>query len=52
MKITFISRDFKEFLGNKELPHVRTSVGYPQGNGKIEVFIKRLRENVYARKVY
>jgi putative transposase len=34
----FISRDFAEFLRLKGLQHVRTSIAYPQGNGKIERF--------------
>ncbi len=34
----FISRDFREFLSLVELKHIRTSVAYPQSNGKIERF--------------
>lgn len=39
----FISRDFKEFLGHKELTHVRTSVRHPQSNGKMESFYKTIK---------
>lgn len=34
----FISREFKEFIRNVGLTHVRTSPFYPQSNGKIERF--------------
>ena len=34
----YISKDFKEFLKYTELRHIRTSVNYPQSNGKIERF--------------
>jgi len=36
----FISRDFKIFLKSNNLKHVRTSVNYPQSNGKIEAWHK------------
>lgn len=32
----FIARDFAEFLRQMGLRHVRTSIAYPQSNGKIE----------------
>lgn len=32
----FISKDFAEFLRQMGLRHVRTSIAYPQSNGKIE----------------
>ncbi len=32
----FISRDFAEFIKQAGLLHIRTSVAYPQSNGKIE----------------
>jgi len=34
----FISKDFQEFIKFLELTHIRTSVAYPQSNGKIERF--------------
>jgi len=34
----FISKDFQEFIKSAELTHVRTSVAYPQSNGKLERF--------------
>ena len=46
----FISRDFKEFLGHKELTHVRTSVRYPQSNGKIESFHKTIKRECIHKK--
>lgn len=46
----FISRDFKEFLGFKELTHVRTSVRYPQSNGKIESFHKIIKRECIRKK--
>lgn len=40
----FISRDFHEFLALAELKHIRTSVAYPQSNGKIERFHRTINE--------
>ena len=34
----FISKDFQEFIKFLELTHIRTSVAYPQSNGKLERF--------------
>ena len=34
----FISKDFREFIKFLELTHIRTSVAYPQSNGKLERF--------------
>lgn len=34
----YISKDFQKFLKETELQHIRTSVNYPQSNGKIERF--------------
>ncbi len=39
----FIARDFKEFIRNVGLSHVRTSPFYPQSNGKIERWHKTLK---------
>jgi transposase InsO family protein len=38
----FIARDFKEFIRILGMTHVRTSPYYPQSNGKIERWHKRL----------
>jgi putative transposase len=46
----FISRDFKEFLGAMELTHVRTSVRYPQSNGKIESFHKTIKRECIRKR--
>ena len=40
----FISRDFREYLSFVELKHVRTSVAYPQSNGKIERFHRTVHQ--------
>lgn len=34
----FISKEFSKFISFVEFTHVKTSVGYPQSNGKIERF--------------
>lgn len=34
----FISKDFQQFIKFLELTHIRTSVAYPQSNGKLERF--------------
>ncbi len=34
----FISKNFKEFIRESGLAHIKTSVGYPQSNGKLERF--------------
>ena len=39
----FIANDFKAFLRQVNLIHVRTSVNYPQSNGKIEAFHKNIK---------
>jgi transposase InsO family protein len=38
----FISKDFQQFIRFLELTHVRTSVAYPQSNGKLERFHRSL----------
>ncbi|HMQ68236.1 MAG TPA: integrase core domain-containing protein [Ignavibacteria bacterium] len=40
----FISKDFAIFLKTSELQHVRTSIAYPQANGKIERFHRTINE--------
>jgi putative transposase len=39
----FIARDFKEFIRIAGMTHVRTSLYYPQSNGKIERWHKTLK---------
>lgn len=34
----FISKDFRQFIRFLELTHVKTSIAYPQANGKLERF--------------
>jgi len=48
----FISRDFKEFISLKELCHVRTSIRYPQSNGKIESFHKTIKKECIRRESF
>lgn len=38
----FISKDFQEFMKFLELTHIKTSVAYPQSNGKLERFHRSL----------
>ena len=40
----FISRNFHEFLALAELKHIRTSLAYPQSNGKIERFHRTVNQ--------
>jgi len=39
----FIAKDFKEFIRQAGLTHVRTSPHYPQSNGKIERWHKTMK---------
>ncbi len=40
----FISKDFAEYLKFVGLQHIRTSIAYPQGNGKIERYHRTIHE--------
>jgi len=40
----FISKDFAEYLKFVGLQHIRTSIAYPQGNGKIERYHRTVHE--------
>jgi putative transposase len=40
----FISKDFAEYLKFAGLQHIRTSVAYPQSNGKIERYHRTIHE--------
>lgn len=39
----FIAKDFKEFIRLSGMTHVRTSVHYPQSNGKLERYHKTIK---------
>lgn len=45
----FIARDFKIFLREAGMTHVKTSPYYPQSNGKIERFHKTLKSAALRR---
>ncbi|MCK8826054.1 DDE-type integrase/transposase/recombinase [Fuchsiella alkaliacetigena] len=48
-----VSNDFKEFLSELDIKHIRTAVRHPESNGKIEVFHKTIKhENVYIKEKY
>lgn len=40
----FVSKDFKRLISLAELSHIRTSVNYPQANGKIERWHRTISE--------
>lgn len=40
----FISKDFGEYLRSSGLQHVRTSIAYPQANGKVERYHRTVHE--------
>lgn len=40
----FISKEFKQFIKDVEFTHVKTSVNYPQANGKIERYHRTISE--------
>ncbi len=40
----FISKDFAEFIKQAGLLHIRTSVAYPQSNGKIERYHRTIQQ--------
>jgi transposase InsO family protein len=39
----FVSKDFKSYIRETQMTHVRTSPYYPQSNGKVEGYIKTYR---------
>ena len=45
----FIARDFKRFIRDAGMTHVRTSPYYPQSNGKIERWHKTLKSEAIRR---
>jgi putative transposase len=40
----FIAKEFKEFIKTAELTHIRTSIKYPESNGKVERFHRTISE--------
>lgn len=46
----YTSKEFQQFLKEVEFKHIRTSVGYPQSNGKIERFHRSLGEECLKTK--
>jgi transposase InsO family protein len=46
----FIARDFKSFIRQCEMTHVRTSPFYPQSNGKLERWHKTLKSEAIRPK--
>jgi transposase InsO family protein len=46
----YISKEFKSFIKNIEVTHVKTSVAYPQSNGKIERFHRTISEECLRTK--
>ncbi len=48
----FIAKDFTEYLRQLGLQHVRTSIAYPQSNGKIERAHRTLQEECLNKKSF
>jgi len=48
----FISKDFAEYLKHLGLQHIRTSVAYPQSNGKIERYHRTLHQECLQKKSF
>lgn len=46
----FISKDFAEYLKQAGLQHTRTSIAYPQSNGKIERYHRTIHEECLMKK--
>lgn len=46
----FIARDFKQFIRQCEMTHVRTSPNYPQSNGKLERWHKTIKNDCIRPK--
>lgn len=45
----FISKDFAQFIKATGLAHIRTSVAYPQSNGKLERFNRTVSEELIKK---
>jgi putative transposase len=48
----YISKDFMEYMRLEGLQHVRTSIAYPQSNGKIERFHRSVHEECIEKKSF
>lgn len=48
----FISKDFAEYLKQAGLQHIRTSVAYPQSNGKIERYHRTLHQECLQKRSF
>jgi len=48
----FMAKDFQNFLKIAGLKHIRTSVNYPQSNGKIEVWYKTIKTECIRRQSF
>lgn len=46
----FIAKDFKEFIRVIGMTHVRTSINYPQSNGKLERWFRTLKNDCIRPK--
>ncbi len=46
----YISKDFSDYLKFVELQHIRTSIAYPQSNGKIERYHRTISEECLRKK--
>lgn len=46
----YISKDFAEYLKFAGLQHIRTSIAYPQSNGKIERYHRTIQQECIASK--
>jgi len=46
----YISKDFAEFLKLSGLQHIRTSIAYPQSNGKIERYHRTINEECLQKR--
>lgn len=48
----FIGKEFKEYIRQRGLNHVRTSVAHPQSNGKLERFHGTIKQESVRKKSY
>lgn len=48
----FISKDFSSFIKQVGLQHIKTSIAYPQSNGKIERFHRSISEEHIRKSSY
>ena len=46
----FLALEFKKFIKEAQLTHVRTSVNHPQSNGKLEAFHKTIKNECIRQK--